>query len=268
MKMCPDETPDDKMGQVAFYNEYPVLEDFIEQGGRVDYVTTDHAIADLLTSPSSKRPNMSMEQLIQQQAEYFKMLRQKLPNVKLGMIESLGYFQVRKTDGSGGLYQRTVSSLKKVDFEEYLTTYLQIMKDNGLDIDHFHIDFGFQDVKYDSQGKQDYDYGRIKSVEDYCHEAGIDVGWVAGNAFAVVGTGSVQEAQTYDEENVVKYSESAAEQTIEYFQNYMKAGGTCDYFVFQKWQLYPVQVGPETVPYTTLGIFKSLIEDPLFPAAD
>ena len=251
MKMVNDDVPDDQMGEKAGEREYATLLKFVTNGGRIDYITTDHSIADIITQANGDRPNMTLDDAIRELLDYFEYIRARFPDVKFGSIESLGYFQVKGENGE--VYSRTVSRLKRVYFDEYLDTYLSMAQERGIEIDHFHIDYGYDVVKnYDGNGRE-MNFGRILAVENYCHEKGLNVGFIAPNAYF--------DASPQDK---TAAAQTAAAQCEEFFDGYLKAGGQSDYYLFQRWSKYPAETGPETDPLTNFGIFKTLLENPLF----
>ena len=250
VRMAPEGTPIEQVAKAAYDVEFKHLEHFIELGGRVDYITTDHALAEKITKQTDQNNSATMQELMKQQALYYKMMQQSISGLKVGAIESLGYFWVNSAKRQ---YKSTVSTLGRVDFETYLSEFVRITKENGVTLDHFHIDFGLHDIEYDG------DYGRVLAVENYCHANGVDVGFIAGNAFHKSMQYPVPDNQ------IESASKEAAERTLQYFEGYQKAGGTCDYFIFQRWQPYPLEIGYESDPYTTLGIFKTLLDSPYFP---
>ena len=249
IRMASADTPDDEMGITASRdNELMMLYKFVSVGGRIDYITTDHALADLMTGRDKSRPEMTLQKLAEQQMLYFRYIREWFPQVKCGAIESLGYFWVN----GDRQYQATDGALDRVDFETYLAEYTRIAAEYGVPIDHFHIDFGMHDVEYDGG------YGRILAVEALCRAQGLQTGFVAANAFHYPNA-----AVTGDD--VAKASASAAERTLRYFEGYMQAGGSADYLVLQRWQTYPIAVGGETEPLSNMGIFKAIIDSAYFP---
>ena len=252
IRVAPEGTPADQMGVKAAENEYGHLQHFVDLGGRVDYITTDHALAERITGRVQDHPGMTMQDYMEQQALYFQYMQEKYPNLKVGSIESLGFFWVK-----GDIqYGATDGSLPRLNFEEYFSEYVRICKDNGVELDHFHIDFGMQDVEYDGRGKK-LNYNRVLAVENYVHSLGVRVGFIAANCFhnPMVNPAPDEEAA----------SRSAAERTLQYFEGYMQAGGTSDTLVFQRWQPYPIPVGDENNPLSSFGIFKSMVTSEWFP---
>lgn len=244
------DTSDDQMGKDAAEREFLVLSKFLMVGGRIDYISTDHALASEITDRTNDRPNMTLQQWIQQQMEYYRYMLDLMPNLKVGAIESLGFFWVK---GSDRQYAATDPTLKRVDFEEYMSELVRIAKENNITIDHFHIDFGMHDIEYDKG------YGRVLAVEDYVHSLGVKSGFIAGNAFHL---GSIKLDTA---ENIARANQSAAERTLKYFEGYMEAGGRSDYLLFQRWQQVPVAVGNENMPLSSFGIYKSLLDSKWFP---
>ena len=241
---------DSGAGRSAAEREFLVLSKFLLAGGRIDSITTDHALASEITGRTKDRPDMTMQQYMQQQMEYYRYMIEKMPRLKVGAIESLGFFWVKSPKKQ---YKATDGLLDRVDFEEYMSELVRIAKENDIEIDHFEIDFGMHDIEYDG------DWGRVLAVEDYVQGLGVRSGFIAGNAFHK-GTIPLK-----GEENLLRAAQSAAERTLAYFEGYEQAGGHSDYLVFQRWQNVPVAVGDETTPLSSFGIFKSLLDSPYFP---
>ena len=243
------DVPDNQAGRAAAEKEFLSLSKFLMAGGRIDYITTDHALASEITGRTNERPDMTMQQYMQQQMEYYRYMLERMPNLKVGAIESLGFFWVK----GDNQYRATDPTLDRVDFEEYMSELVRIAKENAITIDHFHIDFGMHDIEYDRG------YGRVLAVEDYVHSLGVKSGFIAGNAF------HLNSIPLDTPENIAKADQSAAERTLEYFNGYMQAGGRSDYLLFQRWQQVPVAVGNESMPLSSFGIYKSLLDSECFP---
>lgn len=249
IRVAPQGSLPNRIGVVAAAVEYRHLKTFIDNGGRVDYITTDHALAANITGRTADFPQLDMEGLMRQQMEYYRYMTERIPQLKVGAIESLGFFWIKAGDRQ---YQFTDSTLPiRVDFEVYLSEMVRIAKEYSITLDHFHIDFGYHDVKYDKG------YGRILATEDYIHSLGLDSGFIAANAFHA--------ALDYPTSNEAAADRSAYEETLEYFEGYIKAGGHSDYLLFQRWQYYPIAVGTGQDKYTNMGIFKAMLDSKWFP---
>ena len=241
VRCAPAGTDPALLGEAAALEEYRHLAVFIAQGGRVDYITTDHALAEGMAGRNPLFENMTMREMMDQQMAYYNYMLARIPDLRVGAIESLGYFQVK----GDRQYQATDPTLPTIDFETYFNTLLDAADDAGVTIDHFHIDFGYHDVKHDNG------YGRILAVEDYVQSKGVHCGFIAGNAYH---TGMAYPAE--DEDAALR---SAARNTAKYYDGYRKAGGHSDTLVFQRWQQYPILVGDESDPLTCMGIFHTLL---------
>jgi hypothetical protein len=178
--------------------------------------------------------------------EYFKYMQVQIPGLKVGTIESLGFFWVL----SNRQYQATDKNLNRVDFESFMDMYTSVAEQHGIVLDHFHTDFGMHDVQYD-QG-----YGRILAVENYLKSKNVNSGFIGTNAF--------HEGRQTPDSDPQAASISAAQRTIKYFEDYIKAGGAADDLILQRWQPYPTQLGSDIEPYTQMGIFNSIIESDFF----
>ncbi len=249
IRMAPDGTPTEQIHQVAVENDFVKfqLKAFLEQGGRIDYITTDHSMAESITGRFDHYPGATMQDLMRQQALYFRWMQERIPGLRVGAIESLGFFWVK---GAEQQYESTDPYLNRLDFEYYLTEYIRICNENGVKLDHFHIDFGLQDIEHDRG------YGRVLAVEDFCHKNGVETGFICANAFHY--------PMYIPAEDEIKAAESSAERTVKYFEGYFEAGGRSDYLMFQRWQHYPPNVGSEKEPLSCLGILKSLLDRPCF----
>jgi ribosomal protein S9 len=248
-----------KVGQVAATQlgvasaefEFYSLNKLIKAGGKVNYITTDHSMAPYLTGRDTELDSFTIEEIMGQMMEYFKYMQEHIPGLKVGTIESLGFFWVK---GNGRQYKATDQSLKRLDFESFFDTYLSVAQKNGVILDHFHIDFGYQDVAYDR------DYGRILAVEKYVKSKNVKSGFIATNAF--------HEGMQIPSSDPEAAAISSANNTIKYFEGYIKAGGNSNYLILQRWQPYPSQLGNEKEPYTQMGIFNSIVSSSLFPITE
>ncbi len=245
-------------GQYTAESELRHLRRWLDAGGTIDYLTTDHAVMSNVgayyVNPALKPPPpLTLARAIDEQVEYFALVSQAIPGVRVGAIESLGFWEV---EGEGGkVFHRTVPALPEWRFDQYLDQLLAAMKQRGLTLDHFHIDFGYEGVSYDGGGAG-LNFGRVLAVEKCCHSRGVKTG-VIFNAFHDQSAQPVDPAQA---------SREAHDHTLAYFRGYMAAGGTADNLVLQTWMPFPDQTGPEDSPRATLNIARDIIADPSFPA--
>lgn len=251
IRMGPD-TPNDQAGEQTAQSELRHLRRWLDAGGSIDYITTDHGVMLTIGAPyvapdQHKGRGMTLAQAAEELTDYFEIIHREIPGARLGVIESLGFFEVDGPDGRH--YPRTVPALPKWPFAEYLDTLLSAMKSRGLELDHFHIDFGYEGVLHDGGG-QKLDFGRILGVEACAQQRGVKAGVII-NAFH---DGSVKDPQP----DVA--SREAYEHTTRFATEYKAAGGNADHLVIQTWQPYPDKTGPESEACTVLGVAKGVLD--------
>ncbi len=242
-------------GRQVAANELTHLRRWLAAGGRIDYLTTDHAlmmnIGSFYYSPGFRDCGLSLAEAAGELADYFQALHAAIPDAKFGVIESLGFFHV--SGPNGRVYVRTVPKLPVWRFEDYLETLLAAMAQRGLTLDHFHIDFGYEGVLHDGGGPAagTLDYGRIRGVERCLQARGVRAGVIV-NAFHDTRV-ETPEPDTANRE--------AAANTERFWRGYVDAGGRAEDLVFQTWQPFPDRTGPESDPDTVLGLYRRLLPD-------
>ena len=182
------------------------------------------------------------------------LIHEAFPNAKIGMIESLGYFSV------GENYTTTdPRCIYPIDFEEFLSAAQQKLGERGVELDHLHIDFSYQDCRYDGRKQKRLDFGRLMTAEKIVKSLGLNSGIIinAFDDFSYIGSNTVQEKEKA--QNAAERSASAVDNTLEYFDGYVAAGGNPDTWIFQRWQPYPDVTGPETVRDTDMGVSSLLV---------
>ncbi len=240
--------------------EIKVLQRWVDAGGTVDYLSTDHAVMWNVglclqgAKPMAGIGDPDWRKVMDEVAESLAMIHKAFPKAKIGMIESLGYFSV------GDKYTTTdPQCIYPIDFEEFLKTAQETFRAHGVELDHLHIDFSYQDCRYDGRAEGRLDFGRIMEAEKIVKSLGIDSGIIinAFDDFSYTGSNTVQEKEKA--QNAAERSASAADNTLEYFDGYVAAGGNPDIWILQRWQPYPDVTGPETVLETDMGITRELV---------
>lgn len=97
------------------------------------------------------------------------------------------------------------------------------------------------------------------AAEAIVKSLGLDSGIIinAFDDFSYVGSNTVQEKEKA--QNAAERSASAVDNTLEYFDGYVAAGGDPDIWIFQRWQPYPDVTGPETIRDTDMGVTRLLL---------
>lgn len=244
-------TASDLAGETTAESELAHLARWSRLGGSVDYLTTDHAVmlnvgahyVDPVGNPDTK---MTLEQGTAELVDYYAAVRQRFPSVRLGAIESLGFFEVSGASCRG--FARTVPALPLWRFEGYLDGLVSAMRRRGLRLDHFHIDFGYEGAVHDGRGSPDV--GRILAVIAAVRARGVRAGVIV-NAFhdgMSPGTPAATAAR------------QARENTLRFYRAFLGQGGDADDLVIQTWQPHPARTGPESDPDTVLGVARSILE--------
>lgn len=226
--------------------EMKSLNKLINAGSKINYISTDHSMAAYLTGRKDDLESLTHEEIMMQMMEYFKYLQERIPGLKVGTIESLGYFWVL----GNRQYKATDKTLNRLDFENFMDSYISVAEQHGIVLDHFHIDFGMHDVQYDRG------YGRIIAVESYLKSKNVSSGFIAANAF--------HDGRQVPHSNPNVAAISAADNTAKYFEDYMKNGRKSDYLLLQRWQPYPILLGKENNPNTQMGIFNTIVNSEIF----
>ena len=238
-------------GKRVAANEFTHLKRWLDAGGRIDYLTTDHPVMMNLGHRTYQGTDsgLTLEETLEELASYYAEMARRIPNVKFGTIESLGFFHVKGPDGVE--YPRTVPKLPIWRFEEFFDLLLAAMKRHGLKLDHFHIDYGYYGVRHDGRRlkKAGLDFGRLLAVERYVQSKGVNAGVIV-NAFH---DRSVKEPESE------QASREATKNTVGFHEGYLTAGGEAEHMVIQTWHPYPDRTGPEDEPLTVLNLVRDLI---------
>jgi hypothetical protein len=97
-----------------------------------------------------------------------------------------------------------------------------------------------------------------KMVQSLGLDCGIIINAYDDFSYAVMGgSNTVQEKEKA--QNAAERSASGVDNTLEYFDGYVAAGGEPDTWILQRWQPYPDVTGPETVRDTDMGVSRLLV---------
>ncbi len=256
-------------GKQAAQNEFTHLRRWLDLGGRIDFLTTDHSIAKGLeawletvdhdfsgemTYTDDPEVRELMQALCQETAAYFEEMATLIPGVRFGVIDSLGFFTVAGPEGQ--TYRATRPEIPELPFDAIFAYLIDAMAERNLELDHFHTDYGYEGVRSDGRrAGLHLDYGRIIGVETTVRSHGIRTGNII-NAF---------HDRTVDDPAPNVANREAFERTLEFFAGYMATGLAPDHIVLQTWQPYPDRTGPEDAPYTVMNLHRTLLRHEAFP---
>ena len=192
------------------------------------------------------------------------------PNVLLLTVDDMNWDSLGVTGctipGADGYVYPTTSpaEIYPIDFEEFVRTMQQKLASAGVKLDHFHIDYSYQDCAFDARNRKrtGLDFNRMVGAQKIIKSLQLDCGVIVNAyddfSYAVMGGSNiVQEKETA--ENRAERNASGVDNTLEYFDGYVAAGGSPDTWIFQRWQPYPDVTGPETVRNTDMGVTRELV---------
>jgi hypothetical protein len=252
---------------------------WIQLGGTIDSVSTDHAVTWDIRGGASKGgdcvPAVPMRTRIDVVAQVFASWRKFLgPKASLGFIESLGFWEIEGPDGTNftntspsqlnnisGWIPRLddVTALLLADGKKY-----NPLPDTPL-INHYQIDYAMEGVEFDTfaYGKVPpvgINYGRILGAEAIMKKHGLQTG-VMANAFRGGAVGRhclVGCNPTTDPES---RSHSAAIRTLNFTRGYMRLPSRIsNHVILEQWQDYPSKTGPETAADTSMWVASQCAE--------
>lgn len=253
-------------GVAAAEQEFQWLSRWIELGGKIDFLTTDHSIAfaieDWLTTidPAESGAMTYFDEEVQslirdacsESASYIERMTELIPGVRFGAIESLGYWYV--VHGSQ-VYLPTRLDLPWMPFDLVLRDFVDALNERGLTLDHFHTDFGYEGVEFDGRFTASLDYGRILGIESIVKLFGAYSGNIVNafhnrsNPYPIPATANVE----------------AFAHTLAFFDGYAATGQTADQIVLQTWQPYPDATGPAGTDFTVMNMHRTLVLRDNFP---
>lgn len=242
----------DQAGEFSARKDQMRLQKWLDvPGARLDAIVTDHSTMWYIREQTEK----DIPLLVQEYVDYVVAMKKWRPGLKVGMIESLGYFKIVRDDK---VYPQTDKRLPPLEFKSFLSQVLAEAKKKQVTIDFFDVDFGFLGVNFDSRrGKPNWDYrtdpadyGRILGAEEICRELGVDVGVIFNDrmgtdAFKELGFETLEAADT-----------ECGRRNVQFIKDYLAGGGAPDRIIFQSWMTHPTTTGPETAPHSFLGITK------------
>lgn len=250
--------------------EQKAVSRWLRLGGSITSVTTDHALTwdirnELRVPPCN--PPVPLEARIEAVAQVFGSWRKFLgPNVSLGFIESLGYWDIQGPDGTNFT---NVAPAQLNNISGWIRTLggvtdalLSVAKrhnptPNVRLLSHYQIDYGLDGVeqdtlKYGRSAGGGINYGRILGAEAIMAARGLQTGVILNanaahqRTYAPIPAGCLVGCDPG-----FTPSHSAAVRTLNVTLGYMAQDGRrSQHILFEQWQAYPNVTGPETAKDT------------------
>ncbi|MFQ3326040.1 MAG: hypothetical protein ACI8YC_000674 [Salibacteraceae bacterium] len=251
-------------GEMAAKHDQKQLQKWLDTpGAQLDAITTDHA---MMWYVREMRPEQ-IELLIQEHLDYIEAMQKWKPGLKVGFIESLGYFEF---DDTYKTYKQHDKQLPHFEFRTFMTQLVTEANKRGIKIDHFDIDFGFRGVNMDTYGlefKYDQwcgaekpDYGRILKAEKICRELGLNVGVIFNDLFPDTPFEEKYGGKFHEYDSPQEAERACAQRNIAFIKAYFEAGGHPKRLIFQSWTMNPTRTGPESDSNSFFGITRRQLD--------
>lgn len=162
-------------------------------------------------------PNYTQEQRINDAVIYIRRIKNKYPEIKIGVVDATASLIAKNSDNS------------KEGYEEVFTSLVSKLNASEIDLDHIIIDTGTEI----SSGKRSpglLEYNRLLKLENYIQEK-LDVN--AGIIVTSYDGGEVSDKVYYDE-------------VMNFYTQYSKIGGNPDFYMLESWHKYPTKLLPDT----------------------
>ena len=239
---------------------------WLDLGGRLDSITTDHACTwDVRHELSQQHcvPRVSMATRIDAVAQVLASWREFLgPNLSIGFIESLGYWDIVGPDGTE--YRNT--DPQRLDnltgwtrsLENVTALLLSAARKHNPTpevplIDHYQIDYGMDGVEqdtlhYGARAPAGMNYGRILGAEAVMKAHGLETGVILNanaahmRTYAPVAPGCLVACSP-----TFTPSHSASLRTLNVTRGYLQLPSRgSQHAILEQWQTFPNVTGPET----------------------
>jgi len=236
----------------------PLLKRWTDAGGKLDLVSTDHAIAYTV----KEIPEKSWEKATEMFAEAMAAFHKAYPNTKIGIFESLGYFDVTLDDGT--VLKSASKTTPAIDFQKVLELTKKAFKKRKVPLDFFILDYqikGFigDHARLNKTGKSKdanpltapLSFDRVHAVHKLVKNENLDF-------YFLFTPGQYGHDDALNGLNKTQANERAAKIMQRVFESYVKDGGRGDELFIYTWHAYPSYVGPESRENSFMNIAKKV----------
>ncbi len=255
-----------RSGEEQAAKEIRMLRRWVEAGGAVDALSTDHAIMHQMSLNYRDRNEFTKEKvalgsggqfemsaLMAELMDYFAAMKEEFPGAKLGVIESLGYFTFKTRHGT---FPPADPRLPEWDFEKFLDDLLAAAKARGVTIDWFDIDFGYNGAAQDTRRLKARRLvtERIGAAAEIIRSKGLLVGIIYNDDGRIEKDFLPGDPKRKDPHR----NRWAFENTRDLWQA-TRSSLQPDRILFQSWYDYPEKTGPESDPFSFLWTARELL---------
>ena len=237
----------------------PLLKRWTDAGGQLDLVSTDHAIAYTV----KELPETSWEQAIEMFAEAMAAFHKAYPTTKIGIFESLGYFDITLEDGT--VLKSTSQTTPPFELKKLIELTQQAFKQRGVPLDFFILDYQIQGFMGDyarlnnQRPSKAMDpltaplaFDRVHAVHSLVKQQGLDF-------YFLFTPGAYGHRESLNGLSEGQANERATKVMQRAFASYVKDGGGGDELFIYTWHEYPSYVGPESREHSFMNLAKKVI---------
>ena len=236
----------------------PLLKRWTDAGGKLDLVSTDHAIAYTV----KEIPENSWEKAVEMFAEAMAAFHKAHPKTKIGIFESLGYFDVTLADGT--VLKSTSKSTPAIDLKKVLEMTKEAFKKRKVPLGFFILDYqikGFMGdyARLHKTGKSKdanpltapLSFERVHAVHKLVKEHDLEFHFL----FTPGQFGHAEGLKGLSREQA---NEKATKVMERVFSSYVQDGGGGDELYIYSWHAHPSYVGPESRENSFMNVAKNV----------
>jgi len=211
--------------------ELRTLSAIVQAAGQLSYLALDSPFGHTLASAIPNPCQYTVDQAAAQLLMYIKGIRQRYPNVKIGLIEPVPWYTVGDFPSYPGA--------KYGDLPQLLDTVLSVLRQGGETLNFFHADspYDFNEGIPDRQG-----WAKLKALQDFVRSRGMRFGLIFNSDRA----GRTSDELFFRETLLAK-------------AKFTHAGGDPDDIILQSWYWYPRQWLPENQPYSYTYLVREFL---------
>ena len=213
------------------------LDPITEMGGRVDFLVTDNVFVKSQFSKSTKDDYswQSYEEAVEAYATFVAGIKEKYPNIRIGMIEAAFRFYWEDQDRfpAEGNPKKACGDLKTI-----LEDVIAACKRKGTRLDLFQPEYSYSRIEDTENG-----WAKLKAMETFCRKQGMDF------IFLFNDHDGGNESGALFHKNVIHCLNEVNRNGLR------PSMGT-----IQSWYTYPEEELPEDEPYTFMHLAKAFIE--------
>ncbi|VGO13548.1 hypothetical protein PDESU_02105 [Pontiella desulfatans] len=210
-----------------------LLDPITEAGGRVDFLVTDNVFIKS-QGWAKEEYNWSYEEAVERYATFVAGVKEKYPNIKIGMIEAAFrfYWEDPEQFPPEGNPKKSQGDLK-----ELLLDVMKACEEKGTKLDMFQPEYSYQRIENTRNG-----WGKLKAMEQFCRSNGMDFIFLFN-----------------DHEGGNVSNQAFYEGVIHCLQQVQKHDLRPTMGTIQSWYKHPTVELPEDEPYTFMNLARDFI---------